>query len=57
MHNDRYSAPFDDPDAAIRKVMVFARWSGQDSEVLVQLGGKGNAFCTEWISGREGLRP
>ncbi|MCK6449282.1 MAG: hypothetical protein L6R19_00265 [Alphaproteobacteria bacterium] len=56
-HNDRFSAPFDDPEAAIRKVIVFARWSGEQSQVLVQGRKRGSRFHIEWASGAGTNRP
>jgi hypothetical protein len=50
-HNGQFSAPFDDPESAIRKVVVFARWSGQQSQVTVQ--GQNNVFQIEWTSDRD----
>lgn len=50
-HNGRYSAPFDDPEAAIRKVVVFARWSGQQSQVTVE--GEGSIFQIEWTADKD----
>ena len=50
-HNNQFSAPFDDPEAAIRKVVVFARWSGQKSEVTIQ--GKGSVFQIEWTPDKD----
>ena len=50
-HNNQFSAPFDDPEAAIRKVVVFTRWSGQKSEVTVQ--GKGSVFHIEYAADKD----